>query len=72
MLKMLMLKMLMLKKKKKKKKTKQCIAIIYYKTKIESFWQDDTRLATSLIFIVVSQAKQVPKVKKTKRNVIRT
>ena len=63
MLKMLVLKMLMLRKKKK-----QCIAIIYYKCKLSLFRRDDTKQAKSLIFTVVPQTEQVPKVqKKTKR-----
>ena len=32
--------------------------------KIESFWQDDLTQAKGLIFTVVSQAEQVPKVQK--------
>ena len=51
---------------------KKYIAIIYYKQKLILFGRDDTRQAKSLIFIVVSQAEQVVKVGKTKRDVIRT
>ena len=63
---MLMLKMLvlMLIFKKKKKKKKQYIAYIYYERKLSVFVRDDTRQAKILIFIVVPQAEQVPKVKK--------
>ena len=61
MLKMLVL-MLIFKKKKKKKK--QYIAYIYYERKLSVFVRDDTRQAKILIFIVVPQAEQVPKVKK--------
>ena len=56
-----MLKMLMLK---NQKNPKQCIAIVYYKRKLSLFGKDDTRQAKSLIFIVVPQAEQAPKVKK--------
>ena len=63
---MLMLKMLvlMLIFKKKKKRKKQYIAYIYYERKLSVFLRDDTRQAKILIFIVVPQAEQVPKVKK--------
>ena len=61
MLKMLVL-MLIFKKKKKRKK--QYIAYIYYERKLSVFLRDDTRQAKILIFIVVPQAEQVPKVKK--------
>ena len=63
---MLMLKMLvlMLIFKKKKKRKKQYIAYIYYERKLSVFVRDDTRQAKILIFIVVPQAEQVPKVKK--------
>ena len=61
MLKMLVL-MLIFKKKKKRKK--QYIAYIYYERKLSAFVRDDTRQAKILIFIVVPQAEQVPKVKK--------
>ena len=61
MLKMLVL-MLIFKKKKKRKK--QYIAYIYYERKLSVFVRDDTRQAKILIFIVVPQAEQVPKVKK--------
>ena len=63
---MLMLKMLvlMLIFKKKKKTKKQYIAYIYYERKLSVFVRDDTRQAKILIFIVVPQAEQVPKVKK--------
>ena len=40
-------------------------------TKTEPFLAE-TGQAKSLIFVVVSQVEQVPKVKKTKRNVVRT
>ena len=50
--------------KKKKKKKKQYIAYIYYERKLSVFVRDDTRQAKILIFIVVPQAEQVPKVKK--------
>ena len=50
------------------KKKKQCIAIIYYKWKLNLFGRDDTKQAKSLIFIVVPQAEQVPKVQKKKRS----
>ena len=63
MLKMLALKMLLLKKN---------IAIIYYKQKLILLGRNGTRQAKSLIFIVVPQAEQVAKVKKTKRDVIRS
>ena len=45
---------------------KQCIAIIHYKRKLSIFGRDDTGQAGSLIFIVVPQTEQVPKVEKTK------
>ena len=54
-----MLKMLMLKKNKNK-----CIAIICYKCKLSLFARDDTEQAKSLIFIVVPQTEQVPKIQK--------
>ena len=63
MLKMLLLKIL---KKKKQTKKKQCIAISF-KCKLSLFVRDDTRQAISFIFIVVSQAEQVPKVQKKKK-----
>ena len=62
MLKMLVLKMLML------KKRNQCIAIIYYKYKLSLFGRGDTKQTKSLIFIVVPQAEQVPKVPETQTN----
>ena len=49
------------------RKKKQCIAIIYYKWKLNLFGRDDTKQAKSLIFIVVPQAEQVPKVQKKKK-----
>ena len=61
---MLMLKMLVLMLIFKKKKKKQYIAYIYYERKLSVFVRDDTRQAKILIFIVVPQAEQVPKVKK--------
>ena len=45
---------------------------MYYKQKLSFFGRDDTRQAKRLIFIVVPQARQVPNVKETKRDVIRT
>ena len=65
---MLMLKILVLKilKKKKQTKKKQCI-VISFKCKLSLFVRDDTRQAISFIFIVVSQAEQVPKVQKKKK-----
>ena len=56
---MLMLNMLVLKIKKK-----QSIAIIHYKCELSLFGRDDTKQAKNLIFIVVYQAEQVPKVQK--------
>ena len=61
---MVMLKMLVLKMLRKKHKTKKCIAITYYKCKLSLFGRDDTKRAKSLIFAVVPQAKQGPKVQK--------
>ena len=61
MLKMLVLKMLIFFFYKRKK---QCIACIYYERELTVFVRDDTRQAKILIFIVVPQAEQVPKVKK--------
>ena len=61
---MLMLKMLVLMLIFKKKRKKQYIAYIYYERKLSVFVRDDTRQAKILIFIVVPQAEQVPKVKK--------
>ena len=51
---------------------KQCIAIIHCKQKLSLFSRDDIRQAKSLIFIVIPETEQVPKVKKTKRDFIRT
>ena len=66
---MLMFKMLVLKMHFFLNEAKQCIAIIDYKWKLSLFGRDYTRQAKSLIFIVVPQAEQVPKVqKKTKTN----
>ena len=48
-------------------KKKQYITIIYYKCKLNIFGRKDTRQAKGLIFIVVSQAEQVPKVQKKKK-----
>ena len=53
-----MLKMLIFKNK------KQYIAVIYYRRKLSLFGRDDTRQGKSFIFIVISQAEHVPKVKK--------
>ena len=62
---MLMLKMLVL------KIVKKYISI--YKYKLSLFGWDDTKQAKSLIFIVVSQVEQFPKVQKKKIiDVIRT
>ena len=63
---MLMLKMLVL------KIVKKYISI--YKYKLSLFGWDDTKQAKSLIFIVVSQVEQFPKVQKKKKmlDVIRT
>ena len=49
------------------RKKKQCIAIIYYKWKLNLFGRNDTKQAKSLIFIVVPQAEQVPKVQTNKK-----
>ena len=57
---MLMLKLLKLKKK------KQFITIISDKLKLSLFGRDDTRQTKVIIFTVVSQAEQVPKVQKKK------
>ena len=72
-LKMLVLKLLK-KKEKKNTKQKQCVALTYYKCFLSLFGRDDTKQAKSLIFNVVSQAEQGPKVqgKKAKEDVIRT
>ena len=43
------------------KKCKKSLAIIYYKQKLSLFGSDDTKQAKNLIFIVVSQAEQIPK-----------
>ena len=51
---------------------KQCIAIIHCKQKLSRFSRDDIKQAKSLIFIVIPETEQVPKVKKTKRDFIRT
>ena len=60
------------KSKNKNKTNKQCIAIILYKWKLSLFGRDGIKQAKGLIFIVVPQAEQVPKVqKKAKRDVIR-
>ena len=56
---MLILKMLMLKMVKK--------YINIYKYKLSLFGRDDTKQAISLIFIVVSQAEQFPKVQNKKK-----
>ena len=40
--------------------------------KLNLFGRDDTRQAKSPIFIVVTQAEEVPRAKKTKRDVMRT
>ena len=40
------------------------MAVIYYKCKLSFFGKDDTRQAKNLIFIVVPQTEQVPKVQK--------
>ena len=54
----------MLKKEKRKQKQKQCIVIIHYKCKLSLFGRDDTKQAISLVFIVVPQAEQIPKIQK--------
>ena len=60
-----MLKMLVLKMVKK--------YIIIYKYKLSLFGRDDTKQAKSLIFIVVPQVEQFPKVQKKKMlDVVRT
>ena len=62
---MLMLKMLVLKMVKK--------YINIYKYKLSLFGRDDTKQAKSLIFIVVPQVEQFPKVQKKKMlDVVRT
>ena len=62
---MLMLKMLVLKMVKKYK--------YIYKYKLSLFGRDDTKQAKSLIFIVVPQVEQFPKVQKKKMlDVVRT
>ena len=62
---MLMLKMLVLKMVKK--------YINMYKYKLSLFGRDDTKQAKSLIFIVVPQVEQFPKVQKKKMlDVVRT
>ena len=73
-LKMSVLKLLKKKKPKKTTKQKQCVALTYYKCISSLFGRDDTKQAKSLIFTVVSQAEQSPKVqgKKAKEDVIRT
>ena len=58
---MLMLKMLVLKMVKK--------YINIYKYKLSLFGRDDTKQAKSLIFIVVPQVEQFPKVQKKRRDV---
>ena len=50
----------------KLKKKKQFITIISDKLKLSLFGRDDTRQTKVIIFTVVSQAKQVPKVQKKK------
>ena len=62
---MLMLKMLMFRKKIKDKK--ECIVAIYYKCELSLFGRDDTKQTKSFIFIVLPEAKQVPKVQKKKK-----
>ena len=52
--------------KKEKRKQKQCIVIIHYKCKLSLFGRDDTKQAISLVFIVVPQAEQIPKIQKKK------
>ena len=58
---MLMLKMLVLKMVKK--------YMNIYKYKLSLFGRDDTKQAKSLIFIVVPQVEQFPKVQKKRRDV---
>ena len=64
---MLMLKMLVLKMFKR-------LYIYIYKYKLSFFGRDDTKQAKSLIFIVVPQVEQFPKVQEKKKmlDVIRT
>ena len=50
----------------KLKKKKQFITIISDKLKLSLFGRDDTRQTKVIIFTVVSQAEQVPKVQKKK------
>ena len=50
----------------KVKKKKQFITIISDKLKLSLFGRDDTRQTKVIIFTVVSQAEQVPKVQKKK------
>ena len=45
-------------------KKKHCIVVIYYKFELSLLGRDDTKQAKSLIFIVLPQAEQVPKVQK--------
>ena len=67
-----MLKMLKSVKKQQTNNEIQCIVIFYHKQKLDLFRRDDAKQGKSLIFIVVPQAEQVPNIKKTKRDVIRT
>ena len=52
-------------------KIKKSIAIINYKCELSLFGRDDTKQAKNLIFIVVPQAEQVPKVQKKKTKKIK-
>ena len=54
----------------KTKQKKQCIAIIYYKCKLSLFARDDTKQVKSVVFIVVCQAEQVPKVQKNAKKML--
>ena len=51
-------------------KKKQCIAIIYYKSKLSLFGRGDTKQTKGLIFIVVSQAEQVSIVQKAPKEML--
>ena len=47
-----------------RRKKKQYTAIVYYKRKLSLLGRDSTRQAKYRIFIVIPQAKQIPKYKK--------
>lgn len=49
------------------KKKKQYTAIVYYKWKLSLLGRDGTRQAKYRIFIVIPQAKQIPKYKEIKK-----